>query len=53
MREQFTDEQWERFPATRRFVDEEVPPVINDYWKPAERWSPHQRPGGMGSVTPP
>ena len=36
VREQFTDEQWEHFLATRRFVDEEVLPVINDYWEPAE-----------------
>jgi glutaryl-CoA dehydrogenase len=36
VREQFTDEQWERFLATRRFVDDEVLPVINDYWEPAE-----------------
>jgi glutaryl-CoA dehydrogenase len=36
VRESFTEEQWERFLATRRFVDEEVLPVINDYWEPAE-----------------
>jgi glutaryl-CoA dehydrogenase len=36
VREQFTDEQWERFIATRRFVDQEVLPVINDYWQDAE-----------------
>jgi glutaryl-CoA dehydrogenase len=36
VREQFTPEQWEYFTATRRFVDEEVLPVINDYWEPAE-----------------
>jgi glutaryl-CoA dehydrogenase len=36
VREQFTTEQWEHFTATRRFVDEEVLPVINDYWEPAE-----------------
>jgi len=36
VREQFTPEQWEHFIATRRFVDEEVLPVINDYWEPAE-----------------
>src|SRR3954454_15649691 len=36
VREQFTDEQWEHFLATRRFVDDEVLPVINDYWEPAE-----------------
>ena len=36
VREQFTDEQWEHFIATRRFVDDEVLPVINDYWEAAE-----------------
>ena len=36
VREQFTDEQWERFIAARRFVDEEVLPAINDYWEAAE-----------------
>jgi glutaryl-CoA dehydrogenase len=36
VREQFTDEQWEHFIATRRFVDHEVLPQINDYWEAAE-----------------
>jgi glutaryl-CoA dehydrogenase len=36
VREQFTDEQWEHFIATRRFVDREVLPVINQYWEAAE-----------------
>ena len=36
VREQFSEEQWERFIATRRFVDQEVLPVINDYWERAE-----------------
>jgi glutaryl-CoA dehydrogenase len=36
VREQFSPEQWEHFAATRRFVDDEVLPVINDYWEPAE-----------------
>jgi glutaryl-CoA dehydrogenase len=36
VREQFTDEQWERFMTTRRFVDEEVLPAINEYWEVAE-----------------
>ncbi len=36
VREQFTPEQWEHFLTTRRFVDEEVLPVINDYWERAE-----------------
>src|SRR6478609_2764736 len=36
VREQFTDEQWEHFLTTRRFVDEEVLPAINAYWEAAE-----------------
>ena len=36
VREQFSDEQWELFLRTRRFVDNEVLPVINDYWERAE-----------------
>ncbi len=36
VREQFSDDEWERFLATRRFVDEEVLPTINDYWEAAE-----------------
>jgi glutaryl-CoA dehydrogenase len=36
VRRQFTDEQWEHFVATRRFVDEEVLPAINEYWEAAE-----------------
>jgi glutaryl-CoA dehydrogenase len=36
VRAQFTDEQWEHFIKTRRFVDEEVLPAINDYWEAAE-----------------
>ncbi len=36
VREEFTDEQWEHFIATRRFVDQEVLPVINGYWEAAE-----------------
>jgi glutaryl-CoA dehydrogenase len=36
IREQFTEEQWLRFIDTRRFVDQEVLPVINDYWESAE-----------------
>jgi alkylation response protein AidB-like acyl-CoA dehydrogenase len=37
IREQFTEEQWQRFIDTRRFVDQEVLPVINDYyWESAE-----------------
>jgi glutaryl-CoA dehydrogenase len=36
VREQFTEEQWEHLIATRRFVDREVLPVINQYWEAAE-----------------
>jgi glutaryl-CoA dehydrogenase len=36
VRNQFTDEQWDHFIATRRFVDEEVLPAINEYWEAAE-----------------
>ena len=36
VRNQFTDEQWEHFMATRRFVDREVLPAINEYWEAAE-----------------
>ena len=32
VREQFDDEQWAHFIETRRFVDTEVLPAINDYW---------------------
>jgi glutaryl-CoA dehydrogenase len=36
VREQFTPEQWERFVAVRRFVDDEVLPDIGGYWERAE-----------------
>jgi glutaryl-CoA dehydrogenase len=36
VRQQFAEDQWERFITTRRFVDEEVLPVIGDYWERAE-----------------
>jgi glutaryl-CoA dehydrogenase len=36
VRDQFTDEQWGHFVATRRFVDTEVLPAINEYWESAE-----------------
>ena len=36
VREQFTEEQWDHFAATRRFVDSEVLPVIGDFWERAE-----------------
>src|SRR3984893_10799265 len=34
--EQFTDEQWDRFRTVRRFVDEEVVPVVSPYCESAE-----------------
>jgi glutaryl-CoA dehydrogenase len=36
VREQFSDAEWDRFLATRRFVDDEVLPAINDFWERAE-----------------
>lgn len=36
VRDQFTDEQWQRFVDIRRFVDTEVLTDINDYWERAE-----------------
>jgi glutaryl-CoA dehydrogenase len=36
VREQFDEAEWEPFMRARRFVDEEVLPVINDYWERAE-----------------
>ena len=36
VREQFSDEQWDASSRTRRFVDQEVLPAINDYWERAE-----------------
>ena len=36
VREQFTDEQWTHFITVRRFVDEEVVPVVGPYWERAE-----------------
>lgn len=36
VQEQFTEEQWDRFIATRRFVDTEVLPVAGGYWERAE-----------------
>src|SRR3954451_10766381 len=51
VRETFTDEQWARFLATRRFVDTEVLPVINDYWEPAELpWPLMRRLAELGLV---
>jgi glutaryl-CoA dehydrogenase len=36
LQDELSDEQWAHFTAARRFVDEEVLPVINDYWERAE-----------------
>ena len=36
VREQFTGEQWSHFITVRKFVDEEVVPVIGEYWEQAE-----------------
>ncbi len=36
VREQFTGEQWEKFIAVRKFVDDEVLPDIGTYWEKAE-----------------
>ena len=36
VREQFTDEQWSHFSTVRRFVDEEVVPVVGPYWERAK-----------------
>jgi glutaryl-CoA dehydrogenase len=36
LRDQFSDEEWAHFSATRRFVDSEVLPAINEYWEAAE-----------------
>src|ERR1700760_1750094 len=36
VRERFTDEQWQHFITVRRFVDEEVVPVVGPYWERAE-----------------
>src|SRR6476619_1156644 len=36
VRDTFNDEQWERFLTTRRFVDEDALPAINEYWEAAE-----------------
>ena len=36
VREQFTDEQWAHFITVRRFVNEEVVPVVGPYWERAE-----------------
>jgi glutaryl-CoA dehydrogenase len=49
LREQFDDPDWELFLRTRRFVDEEVLPVIGDYWERAEfPWPLARRLGELG-----
>ena len=52
VREQFTDEQWTHFITVRRFVDEEVLPVIGPYWERAEFCWPLVRrlPGSASSA---
>ena len=36
VREQFDDKAWDKFIATRRFVDQEVLPVVGGYWESGE-----------------
>jgi glutaryl-CoA dehydrogenase len=51
VREQFTGEQWSRFTAVRRFVDEEVVPAAGGYWERAEIcWPLIRRLPGLGIV---
>jgi glutaryl-CoA dehydrogenase len=51
VREQFSKAEWDRFIDTRRFVDQEVLPVINDYWERAEfPWPLVPRLGELGIV---
>ncbi len=51
VREQFSDEQWDHFLRTRRFVDQEVLPQINAYWETAQlAWPLFQRLGELGLV---
>ena len=51
VREQLSAEQWEHFIRTRRFVDQEVLPAINDYWERAELpWPLITRLGELGLV---
>ena len=53
VRDQFGDDHWEPFLRTRRFVDEEVLPVINDYWEPAELpWPLMHRLAELGLLEP-
>jgi len=51
VREQFTDEQWHHFVATRRFVDQEVLPAAAGFWERAELpWPLIQRLPELGIV---
>jgi glutaryl-CoA dehydrogenase len=51
LREQLSDEQLDHLTRTRRFVDDEVIPVIGDYWEKAEfPWPLVRRLGELGLV---
>jgi glutaryl-CoA dehydrogenase len=51
LREQLTPEQLDYLGRTRRFVDEEVVPVIGDYWERADfPWPLVRRLGELGIV---
>ena len=51
LREQLTDEQQELLIRTRRLVDDEVLPAINDYWERAEfPWPLARRLADLGLV---
>jgi glutaryl-CoA dehydrogenase len=51
LREQLSDEQLDYLTRTRRFVDDEVVPVIGDYWERAEfPWPLVKRLGELGLV---
>src|SRR4051812_40194283 len=51
LRDQLTDEQLRYLGETRRFVDDDVLPVINEYWDAAEfPWSIVQKLGTTGLV---
>ena len=51
VREQFSDEEWDRFLLTRRFVDQEVLPEIGGYWERAEfPWPLARRLAELGLV---
>jgi len=51
VRDQFSDAEWDHFLRTRRFVDDEVLPAINEYWERAEpAWPLFRRLGELGLV---